>query len=235
MEYPQNLLTQGIKFSIIGDNVAQIVLLPGEYIITQNNYIQYYSDNIEIKTKRSYFIVANQVTIVNNSKENVAYVGISAQTGKVMVLDAAIFNNYLIKESSILAANDFIEVGPIPQFQQNYQKIVFSRDLMKQQLIFLKTNGTVIDKDLGDGESITVQKHSILAMQDFVRYELNLKDNTKVKLIGPGRILFEINNQVMPNNLMLSRRRQLIHFFLLMSMLFFLSFVDIMLDIGAGV
>lgn len=39
----------------------------------------------------------------------------------------------------------------------------------------------------------------------------------------------------MPNNLMLSRRRQLIHFFLLMSMLFFLSFVDIMLDIGAGV
>lgn len=30
-----------------------------------------------------------------------------------MVLDAAIFNNYLIKASSIIAANDFIENGPI--------------------------------------------------------------------------------------------------------------------------
>ena len=53
----------------------------------------------------------------------------------------------------------------------------------------MKTNGTVIDKDLGDGESITVSKHSILAMQDFVRYELNQKDNNKVKLIGPGNLV----------------------------------------------
>ncbi|CAD8120916.1 unnamed protein product [Paramecium sonneborni] len=235
MEYPQNLFGQGIKFSIIGDNVAQIVLLPGEQISTQNNYVQYYSDNIEIKTKRSYFIFDNQVTVVNNSKDNIAYVGISAQTGKVMVLDAAIFNNYLIKESSIIAANDLIEVAPFTQFQTNYQKLTFSRDLMKQQLVFLKTNGTIIDKDLGDGESITVQKHSLLALQDFVRYELNQKDNAKVKLIGPGRILFEINNQVMQNNLTIFRRRQLVHFLLLMSFLFFLTFVDIVLDIGGGI
>ncbi|CAD8123297.1 unnamed protein product [Paramecium sonneborni] len=234
MEYPQNLLTQGIKFSIIGDNVAQILLLPGEQISTQNNYVQYYSDNIEIKTKRSYLIFDNQVTVGNNSKDNIAYVGISAQSQKVMVLDTAIFNNYLIKESSIIAANDFIETSQIVQFSSTYQKIVFSKDLMKQQLIFLKTNGTVIDKDLGDGESITVQKHSILVMQDFLRYELNQKDNTKVKLIGPGRILFEINQQIMHNNLMLSRRKQLIHFLLLMSFIFFLSFVDIMLEIGGG-
>lgn len=30
-----------------------------------------------------------------------------------MVLDTAIFNNYLIKESSIIAANDFIETSQI--------------------------------------------------------------------------------------------------------------------------
>ncbi|CAD8207833.1 unnamed protein product [Paramecium pentaurelia] len=150
---PQNLLKQRVKFSIIGDNMEKIVLL---------------SDNIEIKNKRSYFIIENQETIVNISKENIAYGGISAQTVKAIVLDAVIFINYINKESSITAADDFIKVAPITKFQSNYQKIVFSSDLMKRQLIFLKLEETVIDKDLGNGEQIIVQKHSILGMQDFV-------------------------------------------------------------------
>ncbi|CAD8112785.1 unnamed protein product [Paramecium primaurelia] len=158
---PQNLLKQRVKFSIIGDNMEQIVILSGEQIITEKN-------NIEIKNKRSYFIIKNQETIVNISKENIAYGGISAQTVKAKVLDAVIFINYINKESSMTAADDFIKVAPITKFQSNYQKIVFSSDLMKRQLIFLKLEETVIDKDLGNGEQIIVQKHSIFGMQDFV-------------------------------------------------------------------
>ncbi|CAD8204854.1 unnamed protein product [Paramecium octaurelia] len=230
MEYPQNLLTQGIKFSIIGDNVVQVVLLPGEQINSQNNYVQYYSDNISIQTKKSYFLTENQVTVLNTSKDNIAYVGISAASGKVMILDAAIFNNYLIKESSIIATNDIAEVGQFFHFQTTYQKIVFTKDLMKQQLIFIKTNGTVIDKDLGDGESIVVPNNSILGIQDFIRYEINLKDTTKVKLIGPGRILFEINNQTMENNLGSAGRKHLAKFFMAMSFVFFALFVELIFD-----
>ncbi|KAM3129259.1 hypothetical protein pb186bvf_018638 [Paramecium bursaria] len=197
MENLSSVLTPNIKYSILGDYTLQILLLPGDKIFTQQNYITHHSDNLKQELAGKIYSQKISTAIKNDTKQ-IGYVGISVGFGKILVVDALIYQNLCIREKNILAISDSLQVNGSNRAAlvglEIFMKIQLNKnDLGKQQLIFIHSDGTLIDKDLGPQEKISVRKELVIAYQDGIKQKQQRQYGGQfIVFEGPGRLIFEI-------------------------------------------
>ena len=88
-----------IKYQILGQEsqAVQVILMPGQQIITAQSSIQYMSEKIAMQNKytlrerfKQLFTGERRMeTIVENGGDSIGYLGLTQSTGRVIVVDQA--------------------------------------------------------------------------------------------------------------------------------------------------
>lgn len=86
-----------IKYQILGQEcqALQVVLMPGQQLVTGANSVQFMSEKVHLRNKYSirerfkqFFAGARKLDcIVQNSSESFGYVGLTQNQGRIVVID----------------------------------------------------------------------------------------------------------------------------------------------------
>jgi uncharacterized protein (TIGR00266 family) len=209
-----------IDYQIYGDDLqlVEIELDPGEGVRAEVGTMTYMEDGIEMQTgtggglfsgfKRmitgeSFFIT----TFLNNAsgKSHVAFA--APYPGKIVAFDLDGFNGEVLcqKDSFLCAARGTeIEVA----FTKKFGAGVFGGEgfilqrLTGDGMVFVHAGGTVIEKDLGPGETLRVDTGCIVAFAKSVDYDIQFIGGFSnalfggeglflAKLTGPGKVYLQ--------------------------------------------
>jgi uncharacterized protein (TIGR00266 family) len=209
-----------VDYKVFGDDLqlVEIELDPGEAVRAEAGTMTYMETDIEMQTttgggifqglKRaitgeSFFIT----TFLNNGagKSHVAFA--APYPGKIIPVDMADFNGRILcqKDSFLCAAHGIeIEVA----FTKRIGAGVFGGEgfilqrLEGDGMAFMHAGGTVIDKDLADGETLRVDTGCLVALSADVDYDIQFIGGFRnalfggeglflTRLTGPGKVFLQ--------------------------------------------
>lgn len=209
-----------IDYKIFGDDLqlVEIELDPGEGVRAETGTMAYMEDGIEMQTgtgggifsgvKRmitgeSFFIT----TFLNNAggKSHVAFS--APYPGKIIVFDLDQFSGNVLcqKDSFLCAARGIeIEVAFTKRMGAGFfggEGFILQR-LSGDGMVFTHAGGTVIEKDLGPGETLKVDTGCIVAFATTVDYDIQFIGGFTnalfggeglflAKLTGPGKVYLQ--------------------------------------------
>jgi len=209
-----------IDYQIFGDDLqlVEVELDPGEGVRAEVGTMTYMEDGIEMQTgtggglfsgfKRmitgeSFFIT----TFLNNArgKSHVAFA--APYPGKIVPFDLDTFNGQVLcqKDSFLCAARGTeIEVAFTKRLGAGFfggEGFILQR-LTGDGMVFVHAGGTVIEKNLGPGETLRVDTGCIVAFATTVDYDIQFVGGFKnalfggeglflAKMTGPGRVYLQ--------------------------------------------
>ncbi len=209
-----------IDYQIYGDDLqlVEVELDPGEGVRAEVGTMTYMEDGIEMQTgtggglfsgfKRmvtgeSFFIT----TFMNNArgKSHVAFA--APYPGKIVPFDLDVFNGQVLcqKDSFLCAARGTeIEVAFTKRIGAGFfggEGFILQR-LTGDGMVFVHAGGTVIEKDLGPGETLRVDTGCIVAFATTVDYDIQMVGGFKnalfggeglflAKMTGPGKVYLQ--------------------------------------------
>jgi len=209
-----------IDYKIFGDDLqlVEIELDPGEGVRAEAGTMTYMEDGIEMQTgtggglfsgfKRmltgeSFFIT----TFLNNAgvKSHVSFA--APYPGKIVAFDLDKFNGQVLcqKDSFLCAADGTeIEVAFTKKMGAGFfggEGFILQR-LTGDGMVFVHAGGTVIEKDLGPGETLRVDTGCIVAFATTVDYDIQFIGGFTnalfggeglflAKMTGPGKVYLQ--------------------------------------------
>lgn len=213
-------MTDVIDYQIFGDDLqlVEVELDPNEGVRAEAGTMTYMEDGIEMQTdtggglfsgfKRmvtgeSFFIT----TFLNNAagKSRVAFA--APYPGKIVPFDLDVFNGQVLcqKDSFLCAARGTeIEVAFTKRLGAGFfggEGFILQR-LTGDGMVFVHAGGTVIEKNLGAGETLRVDTGCLVAFATTVDYDIQFVGGFKnalfggeglflAKLTGPGKVYLQ--------------------------------------------
>lgn len=216
-----------IDFQILGDEMQYVVveLDPGESAIAEAGGMMYMENGIEMETifgdgsssggglmdkligagKRILTGESLFMTVFGNSGQGKRHVAFAAPyPGKIVAMDLAKLGGTLIcQKDAFLCAAKGVSVGIA--FQKKVGVALFGGEgfimekLEGDGLAFVNAGGTIVEKELGPGETLRVDTGCIVALMPSVNYDIQFVGGIKsaifggegfffATLTGPGRV-----------------------------------------------
>ncbi|RPI30475.1 MAG: TIGR00266 family protein [Chloroflexota bacterium] len=195
-----------IEYKIFGDDLqlVEIELDPGEGVRAEAGTMTYMETGIEMQTSagggllkglkravtgESFFITSFMNT--GRAKSHVAFA--APYPGKVICLDLGAMGKFLCQKDSFLCAAQGIDIEVA--FTKRLGAGLFGGEgfilqrLEGNGLAFVHAGGTIIEKDLANGEVIRVDTGCLVAFQPSVDYDIQFIGGFKNALFG-GEGLF---------------------------------------------
>lgn len=209
-----------IEYTIHGNEMqfVEIELDPQESVVSEAGAMMYMHDQIAMETifgdgsaasksgtffdqmlgagKRlltgeSLFITA--FTYTGSTKGKVAFA--APYPGKIIPLDLTQFNNRLIcQKSAFLCAAKGVSIGIA--FQKKIGVALFGGEgfIMQQLdgngLVFIHAGGTIVEKELTEGEMLRVDTGCLVALTSTVTYDIQFVGNVKSAIFGGEGFFF---------------------------------------------
>ncbi len=209
-----------IEYKIYGDDLqlVEVELDPGEGVRAEVGTMAYLEDGIEMQTstgggvlsglKRAVTGESFFITNFTNKGRNKARAAFAAPyPGKVIPLDlGALGGKFLCQKDSFLCAAAGIEIEVA--FTKRLGAGIFGGEgfilqrLEGQGLAFVHAGGTIIEKDLAQGETLRVDTGCLVAFAPTVDYDIQFIGGFKnvlfggeglffAKMTGPGKIYLQ--------------------------------------------
>ena len=182
-------LSKGGKIMTINPYLYDDLYIKLDSIIAFNNGVDVYTDDDKNKKLNTFYFYRNLIKRNNFRK------------------------NYIFQTED-LSQNQFCLIKPKIKFNlnkttpQNLSTFIFSKNNKISDLIFISGNCSLLEKRLGEGESMILYTSSLIAFEKTISFELipdeenNLKSYVNIlnhiKIIGPGLIIFEPNQKIFP-------------------------------------
>jgi len=209
-----------IDYRIYGDDLqlVEIELDPGEGVRAEAGTMTYMEDDIEMQTstggglfkgfKRMITGESFFITTFLNSGRGKSHVAFAAPyPGKIVAFDLDQFNGQVLcqKDSFLCAAQGIeIDVAFTKKLGAGFfggEGFILQR-LVGDGMVFVHAGGTVIEKDLGPGETLRVDTGCIVAFNTTVDYDIQFVGGFKnalfggeglflAKLTGPGKVYLQ--------------------------------------------
>ncbi len=209
-----------IDFKIYGDDLqlVEIELDPGEGVRAEVGTMTYLEDGVEMQTSTGGGLMAGLkravtgesffITNFTNKGRNKAHAAFAAPyPGKVIPLDlTALGGKFLCQKDSFLCAAVGIEIEVA--FTKRLGAGIFGGEgfilqrLEGQGLAFVHAGGTIIEKELAQGETLRVDTGCLVAFAPSVDYDIQFIGGFKnvlfggeglffAKLTGPGKVYLQ--------------------------------------------
>jgi len=209
-----------IDYKIYGDDLqlVEVELDPGEGVRAEVGTMTYMENGIEMQTgtggglfqglKRaitgeSFFIT----TFLNNGRNKSRAAFAAPYPGKIIVLDlSALGGSFMCQKDSYLCSAQGIEIEVA--FTRKLGAGLFGGEgfilqrLTGNGLAFIHAGGTIIEKDLGPGETLRVDTGCLVAFAPTVQYDIQFVGGFKnvlfggeglflAKMTGPGKLYLQ--------------------------------------------
>lgn len=209
-----------IDHKIYGDDLqlVEIELDPGEAVRAEAGTMTYMDDGIEMQTStgggvfkglkraftgESFFITAFLNT--GKGKQRVAFA--APYPGKIIALDLTSFGGRILcQKDSFLCAAQGIEIEVA--FTKRLGAGIFGGEgfilqrLQGDGMAFVHAGGTIIERDLGQGESLRVDTGCLVAFAESVDYDIQFVGGFRnalfggeglflARLTGPGKVYLQ--------------------------------------------
>jgi len=127
-----------------------------------------------------------------NISDKLGYLCVSRRIGKIIALNPEFIDNLGFKEKNLLAFSNTLDI------QKNYRvefphafpikwwKLGNTASLMKNNLLFLHSSNTLVEKELGQGEEIVVRADCIFAFTTKMTFKV-IGENV-LQRRPPGRV-----------------------------------------------
>ncbi|CDW72115.1 UNKNOWN [Stylonychia lemnae] len=242
----QKRYQESVSYQILGGErqTLQLVLMPGQSVITKKDATLFSSDNITSRNivnswlLRLYNWIAlkrQEVCLeIKNDSGSIGYVGLQVMKGRVIIIDNEVTEKMVVKEKYVLAHTYNIELSPYTQHQSTEEKTVSEKfrdlSLPSQELIFLQSQSNFIEKTLGANEKIKIRPECLVAFSQTVSIQRDLGNGVVqnfssrskfVNVTGPG--LLYIDMQV--GNRFFKKDQMSLYAIVLYFMLYFLMFI----------
>lgn len=209
-----------IDYKIFGDDLqlVEIELDPGEGIRAEAGTMTYMEDGIEMQTgtggglfsgfKRMITGESFFITTFLNNAQGKSHVSFAAPyPGKIVAFDLDMFNGQVLcqKDSFLCAARGTeIEVAFTKKLGAGFfggEGFILQR-LTGDGMVFVHAGGTVIEKELGPGETLRVDTGCIVAFATTVDYDIQFIGGFTnalfggeglflAKMTGPGKVYLQ--------------------------------------------
>jgi len=208
-----------IDYTIVGDDMQAVVVVldPGETVQAEAGAMMYMEDGIEMETEmqggvfggikrmlggESFFVA----TFVNRGGERRRVAFAAPYPGKIMAVNLAATGDMLCQRDAYLcsAYGIAIEVAFTRRLGAGFfggEGFILQR-LSGDGYAFVHAGGTIIERELGPGESLNVDTGCLVAMQSSVNYDIRMVRGIKTalfggeglfyaRLTGPGRVYLQ--------------------------------------------
>ena len=218
-----------IDYRIVGDDMQGVIVTldPGEAVFAEAGAMMYMEDGIQVATtldpnqnKGGLFdklvgagkrILAGEsffITLFGNGAPQRRDVAFAAPTpGRIFVADLTQWGREIIaqKDAFLCAARGIdMDIAFTKRIGAGFfggEGFILQR-LRGDGLAFLAASGTLIERDLGQGEVLRVDTGCLVAMANTVDYDIEMVKGIKtmvfggeglfyVKLTGPGRVILQ--------------------------------------------
>lgn len=209
-----------VDYQIYGDDLqlVEVELDPGEGVRGEAGTMAYMEDGVEMSTgtgggifkglKRAVTGESFFITTFANGGEGKARVGFAAPyPGKIMALDlGALGGQFLCQKDSFLCAANGVEIEVA--FTKRLGAGLFGGEgfiLQKLEgdgMAFMHAGGTLIERDLSDGETLRVDTGCVVGFAPSVDYDIQMVGGFTnslfggeglflTKLTGPGKVYIQ--------------------------------------------
>ena len=196
-----------IDYTILGSDMqlVEITLDPGEGVRAEVGAMTYMDDGITMDTgtggglmkgfKRmmageSFFIT----TYLNTAQQRRKLAFSAAYPGKILPIDlAGMGGSFICQKNAFLCAAQGIEIEV--SFTKRFGAGLFGgegfilQNLQGDGLAFIQAGGTLIERELADGESLFIDTGCLVGFSPSVQYDIQMVGGFKNKLFG-GEGLF---------------------------------------------
>ena len=196
-----------IEFRVVGDDMqlVEVALDPGEAVRAEAGAMLYITDGVEIQTstgggifKGLKRVFSGETFFITSFLYNGSGKGVAAfaapYPGKIIPLDLKQFNgSVLVQRDGFLCAAAGIEIEVA--FTKRLGAGLFGGEgfilqrLQGNGLAFVHAGGTVVRRDLKQGESLRVDTGCLVALSETVDYDINFIGGVRNALFG-GEGLF---------------------------------------------
>ena len=213
-------LSKGGKIMIINPNLYYNLYIKLDSILAFNNGIELYTDKKTRKLNTLFFY--RNILRRNNFRRNIFQE-----------------NNDQVENDQFCLIKAKVKTSIEEDNLQNLSSLIFTKNNIITDLIFISGKSSLFEKRLGEGESMILNNTSLIAFEGSITLEmLPLKRNNYKKYVnpfnyliikGPGLIIFEPSQQIIP--IMNNKKRRLIIVVITFLIIFFNILIHIVLSL----
>ncbi len=214
-------MTPNIEYNIVGETtqVVEIALRKNQLVRAEPGAMLYMEEGIEMLigsgagvlsgfkrmvTGDAFFITS----FINKSAHEKKHLALSAPySGKIMMIDLKLFGGTILcQKDSFLCSASSVEIKmewtrKIGSGFFGGEGFVLQR-LSGEGFVFLQAGGTLLERDLKEGETLQIDTGSLVAMQPTIKFEVQFVGGFKnilfggeglflTKLTGPGKLFLQ--------------------------------------------
>ena len=168
-----------VSFQVLGKEyqALQLVLMPGQKIVTAANSVQYMSGTVRLRDKYSirerfkqFFTGSRRLDCIADNQDGVGFIGVTQNRGRIVVVEPG-EESYFVREEYVLAHTANIEIVINNKFsganlmKQPFFKVITRRQMPQMFEDFLKSNAIIpLDQPTvtDDSEMLFIHAHDSL-------------------------------------------------------------------------
>lgn len=198
-----------IDFEIVGDDMQAVIIIldPGEGVRSESGAMMYMEEGIEMDTgvagglwkgiKRKFVGESMFQTTFNNTGAQPANVAFAAPyPGKIIPIDLVEHKEFLCQKEAFLCAANGVDLDVA--FTKRLGAGFFGGEGFILQRVsgdgyaFVHAGGTIIEKDLKQGETVRVDTGCLVAFHPSVSYEIKFIGGFKNVLFGGEGLFYAV-------------------------------------------
>ncbi len=208
-----------MRYKIISNpmGMLEVEMDKGDKITAEGGALVYMKGDVEIKTRmrNKGFLKSVKVTLLGKetffvndfiANEDNCIIGLTGPpVGDIFKLDIE-DHGYIIQSGAYIASTPYVELDTE---WQGFTKGIFGTELFMLKAtgrgyVFLNVYGSIIERELKDGERLLLDNYHLVALRDDAEYKVvkvgNLKstilggEGLATEIIGPGKVYFQTKN-----------------------------------------
>ncbi len=208
-----------MRYKIISNpmGMLEVEMDKGDKITAEGGALVYMKGDVEIKTRmrNKSFLKSVKVTLLGKetffvndfiANEDNCIIGLTGPpVGDIFKLDIE-DHGYIIQSGAYIASTPYVELDTE---WQGFTKGIFGTELFMLKAtgkgyVFLNVYGSIIERELKDGERLLLDNYHLVALRDDAEYKVvkvgSLKstilggEGLATEIIGPGKVYFQTKN-----------------------------------------